>query len=741
MGTRDLTLTIATTDALEWARQGFDWHAYEVVADAPWAVTLRLKSPAGQAYLKILARQQSGMIESVARMASHFAGRLPTLLAHDAARGWMLSADHGGRMLDYDSAPEDVLALVRTYASMQVEAARTPALGAGLPQIAVQTLTAQLMQFLAPASRTDGPAGDGVDAAYFVGSTDAARYHRLLQSRLGVIDRHLAPAALLPLTINHGDMRPPNAAVGTDGGCIVMDWDDAIIGPAGMSLQGLFDGATVPTILLSGSKAAEAAADTPDGQRIRAYLEALAEGGYADVQTLRMALPAAICAGLIQFILNFGKYPGESGRSGVGETLRGRFSNLLDLCDLLVARDPAQAVEFAQNYEDQGEFRRARHLLLDQVARHPGDVPALVRLGHICRLAGEHVQALEALREAIDLTPGEAALHAELGTTLLEMVDLDGAERALLAALDIDADLLLAREDLERTRDLRRQREEAAQTGRMPVLRYDPHDTLRARPRPEQVALGAELFDTHGTLQIDNAFPTETILRLQEAFFERYRPYFTEGDHANALLLSDKRYMLTVDMLSPFDDPQLIGAPTLLPILRRLLGDHFVLGAFTAVISLPGSPDQDLHKDHPALFPDSEWQYTLPCFAVQITIPLVPLDEFSGTTRVFKGTHRIPTDEAEAAGYQDPVVPLGSCLMTDYRCAHRGLGNRSERVRPILTLIYNRPWFRDFKNYNKQPPLRLPDATYTGLPAGAKTLVNWWKQERMVDSLDHARMV
>ena len=156
------------------------------------------------------------------------------------------------------------------------------------------------------------------------------------------------------------------------------------------------------------------------------------------------------------------------------------------------------------------------------------------------------------------------------------------------------------------------------------------------------------------------------------------------------------------------------------------------------MISLPGSQDQRLHKDHPALFPDTEWHFKLPCFAAQIIIPLIPLDDTTGTTRFYKGTHLIPTERAEETGAQDPVVPLGSCLLNDYRCAHRGRGNRSNQVRPILTLIFNRPWFRDFKTYGKQPPLRLNDGSYEKLPEDLKRLVAWRREELAYERLRHS---
>ena len=405
---------------------------------------------------------------------------------------------------------------------------------------------------------------------------------------------------------------------------------------------------------------------------------------------------------------------------------------------MLSSRDHKLALELADDYERGGDLRRAQGLLQDQAARRPDDLTLLVRLAQLCRRRGDLEQAEQVLRDAIERAPQDASLHAALASVLVERLSLADGRRELEQALVLNPSLSSARAELERVDALEKMREDARLPERMPILRYEVQDAFLARVRPEQVALGAELFSTYGTLQIDNAFPVDAIERLQKAFFDRYTPYFREDDHPDALRLGDKRYMLTVGMEQPFDDPGLIGAPTVLPIIRKLLGDDCVLGAFTAVISLPGSRDQRLHKDHPALFPNTEWHFKLPCFAAQIIIPLVPLDEFTGTTRFYKGTHKIPTEEAEATGHQDPVVPLGSCLLTDYRCAHRGRGNRSERVRPILTLIYNRPWFHDFKNYGKQPPLRLGDAAYERLPADLKPLVSWWKEERTVVALDQS---
>jgi tetratricopeptide (TPR) repeat protein len=738
----DRTHHEADGPALAWAHGAFSFNTAEPVTDEPWARTYRLNGHAATAYLKILPPVQAHVLKPIAALTHHFEGQLPRLIAVDAARGWALSAEHGARGLTYDSDEADLLNLARSYGRLQAQIARTPALFDGLPHADIGSLLAQLWAFLAsPAGANEGSGGP-VGAAYFLGDEAAARYHRLLLRRSALLERHLAAAAGLPPTINHGDLRPPNAAVAQDGHCTILDWDDAIVGPAGMSLHGLFSGCSLLAILLSGSAAAQAAAATPNGVRIAAYIDALVEGGYADAAALRRCLPATACAGEIQFLLNFAKFPGENGRGGVRGTMKSRFSDLLNLCDLLAARDEHTNLEYAQDYADRGEYQRAQQLLQNHLARHPDDADAWARLGIMMRRLGKLQDAEEALRDAIERSPHTAAWQAELGGVLMERLDIDESKRRLQLAIEQEPGLSTAAQDLQRVIALEQTLQQAALPQQMPILRCDDSEAAGGALRPEKLALGVKLFETYGAMQIDNALPVAMIERLQEAFMQRYSPYFRADDHhPDALRLGDKRYMLTVDIDALFGDPGLIGSPMVLPIVRRVLGDDCVLGAFTAVISLPGSRDQRLHKDHPALFPDTPWHFTLPAFAAQLIVPLVPLNEFSGSTRFYKGTHRVPTEKAEEMGAQDPVVPLGSCLLNDFRCAHRGLGNRSQAVRPILTLIFNRPWFRDSANYGKQPPLRLSEAAYEQMPARLQPLVSWWREERRLDQLDHSQLI
>ncbi len=741
MNIHEASVQSIDADAQHWAHAHFSFEHGALVTEAPWARTHRLTGKQGVAYLKIVPPHQRAVLPAIAALARHFTPRIPQVLAFDMQRGWLLSAAHEGATLSYESASEDLRELAQAFARMQLQAAATPEVLAGLPRPDPAALLGQLLTFLQPGPTTMPQAGSGVHADYFIGSEQALRFERALQRRRSLLEPYLAQAAALPLTLEHGDLRPPNAAILTDDSCVFLDWDDAMLAPAGMSLHGLFSGCTIPTILLSGSPAAQAAAGTPDGLMLHGYIDVLTQGGYADANTLRRLLPAAMCAGMIQFIVNFARYPGDVARAGVRSTLLARLESLLDVCDLLTVRQASLTREFAADYEAHHEYQRAQHLLMDDAARHPHDAAVVQRLALVLHKRGDLESAAEMYERALELQPDSAPVHAGLGAVLMEDLQLARSTEHLQRALALEPSLGAAQASLARARSMEHMRSAAEQPDRMPVLRFTAADRASGEVAPELLALGTSLFQTHGTLQVDNAFAPEAIERIQQTFFERYLPYFREGDHPDALRLGDKRYMLTVDIDETFGAPALLGAPMVLPIIRKILGDDCVLGAYTAVISLPGSRDQRLHKDHPALFPETQWHFGLPCFATQIIIPLVPLNEFTGTTRFYKGSHLLPTEQAEAGGSQDPVVPLGSCLLTDYRCAHRGLGNRSDTVRPILTLIFNRPWFRDFKNYAQQPPLRITGDAYERLPEDLRALVAWWREESRYSQLGRSALL
>ena len=119
---------------------------------------------------------------------------------------------------------------------------------------------------------------------------------------------------------------------------------------------------------------------------------------------------------------------------------------------------------------------------------------------------------------------------------------------------------------------------------------------------------------------------------------------------------------------------------------------------------MPGAAPQHIHRDYSLLY-NPAIGANLPPHAFTVVIPLVQVTEQTGTTGLLLGTHTMGDGEVYL-----PFPELGGCYLWDYRLHHFGMPNRSKIQRPILYLVYARPWFVDPKNFHTVPPLRKPEA-------------------------------
>jgi hypothetical protein len=256
----------------------------------------------------------------------------------------------------------------------------------------------------------------------------------------------------------------------------------------------------------------------------------------------------------------------------------------------------------------------------------------------------------------------------------------------------------------------------------IPKILISDDEVRNKTPHPETFVACARLFRAHGCLQIDNALRPSLVRRLHDAYVRRYSRYFVETEHADALRVGEGRHMITVDVEPPFHTPALYANPFILPVLVEALGAGVVLNSFGSVVSIPGAPAQNVHRDHPPLFDEHAADLFAPPFAVTVIVPLVRLDERAGTTRMAPGSHALFDDKGLARPRFDPVVPVGSCLLMDYRLIHQGTENRSDAVRPIFYVVYSRPWFTDYMNYAKQDPLVMRASVHARTPAKWRSL-------------------
>ena len=156
----------------------------------------------------------------------------------------------------------------------------------------------------------------------------------------------------------------------------------------------------------------------------------------------------------------------------------------------------------------------------------------------------------------------------------------------------------------------------------------------------------------------------------------------------------------------PFDALDL-GA--IWPHVRAALGEDAVLRRRGLVVGLPGASDQAYHADAPRVPPEvwAEHESTAevqPAHSLVVFLPLCDLNEENGPTAFLPGSHQRWTSdaleaEADAPGSSTAGAPAildvdaGDAILFDSRTQHAGGANRSQHARPILYLVFARPWF------------------------------------------------
>ena len=234
-----------------------------------------------------------------------------------------------------------------------------------------------------------------------------------------------------------------------------------------------------------------------------------------------------------------------------------------------------------------------------------------------------------------------------------------------------------------------------------------------------------EAFLDQGAVVINNVFQPEYLEKVKHAYLAAYG-----GLRDTAREVGDDRTMIALDIKPPFSAPGLFAPEVVRPLLGQLLGVNYILDAYVAVTSRAGSPDQHVHIDFPLLFDeDEDLSKATPAYALTLAIPLIPVDAMTGVTRVWLGTHRRRIDWKNSnPDLMDSVsiIPeYGGCYLFDARLLHGGTANYSKTERPILYIIYCRPWWRDSSNFYNQKPLNISLDVLTSIPPTLRPLFRY----------------
>ena len=176
------------------------------------------------------------------------------------------------------------------------------------------------------------------------------------------------------------------------------------------------------------------------------------------------------------------------------------------------------------------------------------------------------------------------------------------------------------------------------------------------------------------------------------------------GGFAELCAREGGRYDMRHKMLQhPFNSAELVYNPSWYPVVAKALGEPLTL-LYSGVMfarALQDAEPQGWHADGEQLCPD----VGLPPHCLNVFVPLVELTPENGSTEFCPGTHIAGAEDLEDKPTFGMYTPAGSAIIFDYRIQHRGAANRCVKDRPMLYLVYAKPWFRDHANHRSRVQL------------------------------------
>lgn len=242
---------------------------------------------------------------------------------------------------------------------------------------------------------------------------------------------------------------------------------------------------------------------------------------------------------------------------------------------------------------------------------------------------------------------------------------------------------------------------------------------------PDQAEEAAAVFHRDGFVTIADAL-SDAQLAFARAGAERVIKEQTDADPERKGNRGSHRYSFGPQMHHP-EWAMLIDLPTVLPVIDAIWqSESYYCTGGGGDYSLPGAQIQPLHSDIPDnVIPDPTGQLKLtdlPTPFIVVNFPMVDFTQANGAIRFIPCTHRwraaIPALDAEPQWMRDSTVcaPAGGAVIRDVRCWHAGTANTSDMVRPMTSVGYFAPWFR-------QPVERsLPRKYYDELSPRGKAL-------------------
>ncbi|HEX8173194.1 MAG TPA: phytanoyl-CoA dioxygenase family protein [Thermoanaerobaculia bacterium] len=195
-----------------------------------------------------------------------------------------------------------------------------------------------------------------------------------------------------------------------------------------------------------------------------------------------------------------------------------------------------------------------------------------------------------------------------------------------------------------------------------------------------------------------------------------------------------------------YDDDfvRLAAHPAVMAILRRILGEHFILMSQNGIINRPGASPYSAtwHRD-------LNWQHFVSSRPLSMSA-LVCIDEFreeTGATYMLPASHKseeFPSPEYVAKHQVAMTAPAGSILVFDAMVYHRGGVNRSARPRRAVNHIYTLPLIKQQMSFPKMLNGKFSDDPFLrgllGYDSETADSAHAWREKRIAAAMATARV-
>jgi ectoine hydroxylase-related dioxygenase (phytanoyl-CoA dioxygenase family) len=147
--------------------------------------------------------------------------------------------------------------------------------------------------------------------------------------------------------------------------------------------------------------------------------------------------------------------------------------------------------------------------------------------------------------------------------------------------------------------------------------------------------------------------------------------------------------------------PPFFFDPTVLAIIRALIGDRIVADQWGCDVPLQGSEYQEAHADYQRPLFEEFPDLALPPHMLVVSFGLVRIASEHGPIEIAPGTHQMPRAEALRAVQSGETklcsVPMevGDVLIRNPWTLHRGTPNTTDTPRAFATIRYVRRWYFD----------------------------------------------